>query len=68
MHSCLEVQLQFGERGVAQLREEITLLERRIRLMGEDGDCAYERAMSALYQRMVAERWRQIALLESSLT
>jgi hypothetical protein len=68
MHSCLEVQLQFGERGVAQLREEITLLERRIRLMGEDGDCAYERAMSTLYQRMVAERWRQIALLESSLT
>ena len=68
MHSCLEVQLQFGERGVAQLREEITLLERRIRLMGEDGDCAYERAMSALYQRMVAERWRKIALLESSLT
>jgi hypothetical protein len=66
MHSCLEVQLQFGERGVAQLREEITLLERRIRLMGEDGDCAYERAMSMLYQRMVAERWRQIALLESS--
>ena len=68
MHSCLEVQLRFGERGVAQLREEITLLERRIRLMGEDGDCAYERAMSTLYQRMVAERWRQIALLESSLT
>ena len=68
MHSCLEVQLQFGERGVAQLREEITLLERRIRLMGEDGDCAYERAMSTLYQRMVAERWRQIARLESGLT
>ena len=68
MHSCLEVQLQFGERGVAQLREEITLLERRIRLMGEDGDCAYERAMSTLDQRMVAERWRQIARLESGLT
>ena len=68
MHSCLEVQLQFGERGAAQLREEITLLERRIRLMGEDGDCAYERAMSTLYQRMVAERWRQIARLESGLT
>ena len=68
MHSCLEVQLQFGERGVAQLREEITLLERRIRRMGEDGDCAYERAMSTLYQRMVAERWRQIARLESGLT
>ena len=52
MHSCLEVQLQFGERGVAQLREEITLLERRIRLMGEDGDCAYERAMSTLYRKI----------------
>ena len=68
MHSCLEVQLQSGERGVSQLREEISLLERRIRLMGEDGDCAYERAMSMLYQRMVAERWQRIALLESRLT
>ncbi len=68
MHSCLEVQLQSGERGVPQLREEISLLERRIRLMGEDGDCAYERAMSMLYQRMVAERWQRIALLESRLT
>jgi hypothetical protein len=36
--------------------------------MGGDGGCAYERAMNTLYQRMVAERWRQIALLESSLT
>jgi hypothetical protein len=65
MHSCLEVQLRSGERGALELLEEITLLERRIRLMGEDGDCAYERAMSALYQRMVAERWRRIAALES---
>lgn len=67
MHSCLEVQLRSGERGVAQLREEISLLEHRIRLMGEDGDCGYERAMTTLYQRMVAERWRHIALLESRL-
>jgi hypothetical protein len=65
MHSCLEVQLQSGERGAPELREEITLLERRIRLMGEDGDCAYERAMTTLYQRMAAERRRQIALFES---
>ena len=54
MHSSLEVQLQSGQRAAPELREEITLLERRIRLMGEDGDCAYERAMSVLYQRMVA--------------
>ena len=67
MHSCLEVQLRSGERDIPQLREEISLLERRIRLMGEDGDCAYERAMTMLYQRMVAERWRQIALLEYRL-
>ena len=60
MHSSLEVQLQSGQRAAPELREEITLLERRIRLMGEDGDCAYERAMSVLYQRMVAERRRQI--------
>ncbi len=67
MHSCLEVQLRFGERDIPQLREEISLLERRIRLMGEDGDCACERAMTMLYRRMVAERWRQIALLEYGL-
>jgi CII-binding regulator of phage lambda lysogenization HflD len=65
MHSCLERQLQSEQRAARELREEITLLERRIRLMGEDGDCAYERAMSTLYRKMVAERWQKIALLES---
>ena len=63
MHSCLEVQLQWGERRSLELLEEISLLERRIRLMGEDGDCAYERAMSRLYQTMVADRWRRLAAL-----
>jgi hypothetical protein len=44
-------------------REEIRLLEQRLRSMGEDGDCAYERAMSCLYRAIVAERKRQLTLL-----
>lgn len=64
MRSCLEVQMQWGQPPALELREEITLLERRIRLMGEEGRCAYERAMSRPYQIMVAERWRQLVSLE----
>lgn len=63
MHSRLEVQLQWQQPARLQLLEEIRLLERRLRLMGGDGDCAYERAISTLYQGMVAERWRQLARL-----
>jgi hypothetical protein len=64
MRSCLEVPLQRGERRALDLLEEIALLEERRRLMGEDGDCAYERAISRLYQSMVAERWQLLAVLE----
>ena len=66
MHTHLEVQLQRGSGQAAQLREEIELLEQRIRLMGEDGDCAYERAMTRLYRTMVAERRQQLAALRIS--
>jgi len=37
MRSCLEVQMQWGQPPALELREEITLLERRIRLMGKRG-------------------------------
>ena len=64
MHSRLESQLQCGQPARLQLMEEIRLLERRLRLMGGDGDCAYERAISTLYQSMVAERRQQLARLD----
>ncbi len=46
-----------------RLQDEITALETRLQDMGEDGDCAYERAMSRLYTDMVAERKRDLAAL-----
>ncbi|WP_455233981.1 hypothetical protein [Thiogranum longum] len=46
------------------LLEEIAVLEQRLRVMGVDGDCAYERAISKLYTRMVEERRQQLADLQ----
>jgi len=63
VHSRLEIQLQWGQLARLQLLEEISLLQRRLHLMGGDGDCAYERAISRLYEDMVADRWRQLAQL-----
>lgn len=45
------------------LEEEIVTLERRIREMGVDGDCAYERAMSKVYIGLVEKRKLQLAEL-----
>ncbi len=50
-----------------RLQDEITALETRLRDMGEDGDCAYERAISRLYTDMVAERKRDLAALAAVL-
>ena len=46
-----------------RLLEEIETLEQRLHTMGEDGDCAYERAMSKLYRTIVEERKQQLTLL-----
>lgn len=45
-----------------RLREQIELLESRLRVMGLDGDCAYERAMSSLYQRLLEELRTRLAM------
>ncbi|MCO6412334.1 MAG: hypothetical protein J5I92_06280 [Thiogranum sp.] len=46
-----------------RLLEEIATLEQRLHTMGEDGDCAYERAMSTLYRTLVEERKQQLTEL-----
>jgi hypothetical protein len=47
-----------------KLVEEIAILQRRLELMGTDGDCAYEHAISRLYESMVEERKRQLTALQ----
>ncbi len=61
MFSTLESQLCSGKDRAAELLEEIATLEHRLHIMGVDGDCAYERAISRLYQLMVKERKQQLA-------
>jgi hypothetical protein len=46
-----------------RLLEEIATLEQRLLAMGEDGDCAYERAMSTLYRAIVDDRKQQLTRL-----
>ncbi len=43
------------------LRQEIAFLESRLSEMGEDGDCAYEHALSRTYATLLLERRRQLA-------
>jgi hypothetical protein len=64
MLTRLETQPQPGKHGACELRQEIALLEARLRSMGGDGDCAYERAMSLLYVAMVEERRRRLESLQ----
>ena len=45
------------------LAEEIKLLENRLETMGLDGDCAYERALSKVYDSLLIQRRRQLASL-----
>ena len=63
-HPALEALL--GERQTPTRRQLLELtdyLEDRLATMGEEGDCAYERAMSRLYTTMVEDRKRQLAAL-----
>lgn len=43
------------------LRQEIAFFEGRLTEMGESGDCAYERALSKVYQALLSERRHQLA-------
>jgi hypothetical protein len=55
-----------GDEQALQLQDEIATLENRLKEMGIDGDCAYERAMSRLYTDMVEDRKRRLAGLRNA--
>jgi len=44
-----------------QLLELTDYLEDRLATMGDEGDCAYERAMAALYKQLLLELRDQLA-------
>jgi len=66
MYTTLGAQLRSGKDRALALLEEIALLENRLHMMGMDGDCAYERAISKLYLGMVEERKQQLVALRRS--
>lgn len=47
------------------LRQEIAFFETRLHEMGEEGDCAYEHALSRAYETLLSERRRQLAQLQA---
>lgn len=49
-----------------EIRREIAQLERRLRTMGLDGDCAYERALSQAYDALLLQKRRQLAALREA--
>ena len=52
-------------RGIDFLRQEIAFFETRLDEMGEQGDCAYERALSRAYEVLLRERRSQLAQLQA---
>ena len=66
MYSTSTLEIVTANPDPARLREEIETLEQRLHIMGEDGDCAYERAMSKLYRGMVEARKQQLNRLPFS--
>ena len=50
----------------SDLAQEIALLETRLKTVGMDGDCAYERALSKVYDSLLIQRRRQLASLLAS--
>jgi hypothetical protein len=47
------------------LIEDIAYFEARLEQMGDLGDCAYERAMTRFYERLVGERRVSLARLRT---
>ncbi len=50
-------------RAADYLRQEIAFFESRLYEMGEQGDCAYEHALSRAYETLLRERRQQLAQL-----
>ena len=66
MYHTTGMSLAVGDDQVLQLQDEIATLEYRLAEMGIDGDCAYERAISRLYARMVDDLKGRLAALHGA--
>jgi hypothetical protein len=45
---------------------QLQLFERQLQRYGGDGDCAYERALNALYRRLFEQRRQQLDALRNA--
>ena len=45
---------------------ELQIFQRQLHRFAGEGDCAYERALSALYQKLFEQRLRQLNALRNS--
>jgi len=52
-----------GTSAADYLRQEIAFFEMRLREMGDEGDCAYERALTRVYRLLLQQRRDQLATL-----
>jgi hypothetical protein len=52
-------------RAADYLRQEIAFFETRLHEMGDQGDCAYEHALSRAYETLLRERRHQLAQLQA---
>jgi hypothetical protein len=46
-----------------RVKKDIAYFEARLNELGQSGDCAYEKAMVKVYDSMLEDRRRQLALL-----
>jgi len=53
-------------RETQALEEEIRMFECRLAQLGPDGDCAYERALSRVYDNLLEERRNRLAAMRAA--
>jgi len=63
MYNDKSSQASAADAQMLEIHEEIAVLQRRLDDMGQDGDCAYERAMARVYAGLVEKRREQLAQL-----
>ncbi|MBF0255603.1 MAG: hypothetical protein HQL47_03905 [Gammaproteobacteria bacterium] len=63
----LRAQHQFGQQQERALLEDINYLESRLKEMGYNGDCAYERAIERSFSQRLQERRQALKQLREHL-
>lgn len=58
--------LRSGVSSQDYLHQQIAFFEMRLREMGHEGDCAYERALSRVYHLLLHQRRDQLASLKQT--